>query len=368
MNIVFRVDASIEMGIGHVMRCLTLADALSDAGVQSHFVCREHPGNLIDQITRRGHQVHPLPRCQTGHRAVGIETQKSQLEHAHWLGCDWLTDAQQTLNSIASLDADWLIVDHYALDERWEKLLRPACNKIMVIDDLADRYHDCDLLLDQNYYGKLKARYEGLLPSYCIQLLGPEYTILRSEFIDARGALKGRNGIVKNLLIFFGGSDYTNETFKALDALRLLNRPDVVAHVVVGASNPHKNQIKSMCSRLPNTKYHCQVSNMAELLLNADLALAAGGSATLERCFLGLPALTVVTAENQRAVTMAVEKAGAILNMGNSHGVSAQNFAQAMVDICSHPTRLISMGKSGLKIMGGNSYSGVAGVVSAMIN
>jgi len=138
-KIAFRVDASLKIGTGHVMRCLTLAEALRDRGCESTFICREHPGNLIDLISERGFTALGLPAVDVA-QDLGLELNLPP--HAAWLGADWRTDATQTRKAIGDVTADWLVIDHYAIDERWERKLRPACRRLMVIDDLADRNHD----------------------------------------------------------------------------------------------------------------------------------------------------------------------------------------------------------------------------------
>jgi len=144
MNILIRVDSSNAIGSGHVMRCLTLADSLREKGCNCQFVCRNHPGNLSALIQEKGYRVTLLP------------LQEFQVEayphHADWVGADWQIDAKETGSLIATLETPpaWLVIDHYGLDARWETSLRPAVGRIFVIDDLADRTHDCDCLLDQN--------------------------------------------------------------------------------------------------------------------------------------------------------------------------------------------------------------------------
>lgn len=160
MRMAFRTDASSRIGTGHVMRCLTLADALREQGSECQFVCREHEGHLIGHIRSRGYKAHALPRSSAN------TSFESDLAHASWLDVDWQTDADQTQEALGSEAVDWLIVDHYALDQRWESALRSSCKRIMVIDDLADRQHDCDLLLDQNY-GSSAERYHGLVSADC---------------------------------------------------------------------------------------------------------------------------------------------------------------------------------------------------------
>ncbi|MFH1884106.1 MAG: UDP-2,4-diacetamido-2,4,6-trideoxy-beta-L-altropyranose hydrolase, partial [Planctomycetota bacterium] len=227
---IIRADASGQIGTGHVMRCLTLADELRGRGAEVIFVCREFAGNLCGYIEEKGYIVHRLPVSNDQEHDF-----ESNLKHASWLGADWQTDARQVEEVFKDLDThlDWLVVDHYALDEKWEGYLRPYVKKIMVIDDLADRAHDCDLLMDQNFHENLESRYDGLVPPGCIKLLGPKYAALRPEFREVRKNLRKRDGHVKRIMIFFGGSDPTNETAKTLEAMYMLNRPDVAVDVVV---------------------------------------------------------------------------------------------------------------------------------------
>ena len=153
LKVAFRCDASIQIGSGHVMRCLTLANELHDKGVEITFVCREHPGHLFDFIETSKHCLMSLPLPTS--LAVG------KLAHAQWLGVTQEEDARQSIEALKIIGhVDWLVVDHYALDVEWETAMRVGTEHIMVIDDLADRKHDCDVLLDQNYYDGLEGRYE----------------------------------------------------------------------------------------------------------------------------------------------------------------------------------------------------------------
>lgn len=335
-NLIIRADASVQIGTGHVMRCFTLANELRGRGAEVIFVCREFDGNLCGYIEEKGYIVHRLP--VSNKREHNIE---GNLKHAAWLGADWQTDARQVEEIIKDLDTppDWLVVDHYALDEKWEGYLRPYCKKIVVIDDLADRVHDCDLLLDQNFYENLESRYDSLVPARCKKLLGPKYALLRPEFMEARRNLRKRDGHVKRIIIFFGGSDPTNETAKALEAIRMLSRPDIAVDVVVGSANPHKNTINELCASMTNVIYHCQVENMAQLMAEADMFIGSGGSTTWERCCLGVPSIILVAAQNQVETTAAVAKAGAVLNLGWNYVVTVSRLVdtlKSMIDNAQH--------------------------------
>lgn len=348
VNTFFRVDSSIQMGTGHLMRCLTLADALRKKESNVSFICRELPGNLCDLIEKKGFKVYRLP-----YTTVKYNNKNQSSGYAQWLGVSWEEDAEQTNAILAKEETvvDWLIIDHYALDKQWESLTRPFVGKIMVIDDLADRPHDCDLLLDQNLYEDIETRYEGIVPNNCQLLLGPRYALLRQEFVEARKNLRERDGNVKNILIFFGGTDPTNETWKALEAVQLLNRPDIAIDVVVGAANSSKDSIKEICSTMSNAHYHCQVDNMAQLVVNADLAIGGGGTTTWERCLLALPTIVLVIAENQMETTKAVAKAGAIYNLGWSRLVSTEKIMVAIKKAIENKYQMKEMGKKALSLM-----------------
>ena len=242
LKVVFRTDSSLQIGSGHVMRCLTLADELRLRGADVMFVCREHPGNLIGLIEAKGYPVVRLPQAEVEYTAA-----PEDLAHATWLGVSWQQDAADTIAAIGDTQPQWLIIDHYAIDHRWEEKLRSDVGKIMVIDDLADRPHNCDLLLDQNLYQAMQTRYDNLVPISCQKLLGPKYALLRPEFAAARKSLQLRDGQVKRVLVFFGGVDPSNETGKALQALAGFIDRQFEVDVVVGGGNLHKEQIQKFC-------------------------------------------------------------------------------------------------------------------------
>ena len=337
---------------------MTLADALRRRGVSVFFICADLPGNLNEFIENQGYVVRHVPP------RIPADKGMSSPSRPHWSGIDWKFDAENTLAILAGIPKlSWLIADHYALDTRWEGQMRVFTGKIMIIDDLADRPHDCDLLLDQNLYEKLERRYDGLVPDHCVRLLGPRHALLRPEFAAARRTLRHRDGRVRRIFIFFGGSDLSNETAKALEAIRLMNRSDIAVDVVVGASNLKGEQIREICQRTPNTYFHRQVESMAELMSLADLAIGAGGTTTWERCCLGLPTLVLVLADNQREVAEAMSTAGAIRIVGWSADVTSAGLAEALRMALASPDYLNAMSERSLAIMGGpNAPSGVESI------
>ena len=232
------------------------------------------------------------------------------LAHSHWLGTTQQYDADEVFQLLSDRIWDWLVVDHYALDARWESLLRKSAKRLMVIDDLADRMHDCDILLDQNYYADMDSRYTGKVPTDCRLLLGPHYALLRDEFRQWRKQVKPRTGPVKKILVFFGGVDADNFTGLTIEALAGLGSCGLQIDVVIGAQHPYREQIESACSEYMFSCY-VQTNRMAEFMAKADLAIGAGGSATWERCCLGLPAIVFSLADNQRDIVKGLDLIGA---------------------------------------------------------
>lgn len=314
MQVVFRTDASTQIGNGHLMRCLTLAETLRSGAVECQFICREHSGNLIEQIQLRGFVVHVLP-VGTKYISTNELADSARIDHSAWLGTDWSEDAAQTKTIIGNTVADWLIIDHYALDARWESALRPFCLKLMVIDDLANRLHDCDLLLDQNL-GRKVADYDQLLPQGCNVLAGPHYALLKSEFAALRDySLQRRaKSKVEHLLISMGGVDQSNATGRILRALLDCLLPlDMRITVVMGPHAPWLDSVQALSKQMPQpTEVLVNVSNMAQLMADCDLAIGAAGGTAWERCCLGLPTLTLVLAENQRDGAAALAQCGSV--------------------------------------------------------
>lgn len=320
-SVAFRVDASLDIGTGHVMRCLTLADTLAACGVECRFICREHPGHLIGHIRNKGYRVDALPAINEN--AHPTESQP----HAHWLGCRWETDAVQTKAILTQSVPDWLVVDHYALDARWEKALQGCYRKLMVIDDLADRPHVCDLLLDQNL-GRAPSDYASLTPTHCRHLIGPRYALLRPEFAALReySLQRRQKPELKHLLISMGGVDKPNATGKVLEALKGCTLPsECHITVIMGANAPWLEHVQSLAATMPwPTSVRVNISDMAQVMADSDLAIGAAGSTSWERCCLGLPTLLIVLAENQREAAHFLGKQQAVEMLELHEGLSVQ--------------------------------------------
>ena len=203
IKVFIRADASIEISSGHIMRCLTLAQELIKENVSVVFISRKHNGNLNHLILRKGFEVIELEKPKLKIKSK-IKNNHNIDDYSLWLGVSEMRDAQDTINALNNDKPDWMIVDHYALGKTWENYLRPYVSNIMVIDDLANRQHDCDILLDHNWFENLESRYEGILQRSCTKLLGPQYALLRPEFTIAKKTINIRNDKIKRIFIFLG--------------------------------------------------------------------------------------------------------------------------------------------------------------------
>lgn len=339
------------------MRCLTLADALREEESKVSFVCHNLSGNLCDFVEKRGFKTYRLPFI-----TAQYNNNNQSSEYAQWLGASWKEDAEQTSAILVKEGGviDWLIVDHYALDRQWETLLRPYVKKIMVIDDLANRNHNCDLLLDQNLYENMETRYEWLVPEHCQKLLGPKYALLRPQFHKARENLRGRDGEVERILIFMGGADPGNVTCKVLRAIQMLNQPGISIDVVIGASNTHANEVEALASSLPDTTCRFHVENMAELMASADLSIGACGTTTWERCCVGLPSLVITIAENQIDIAENLAQNGSIINLGWYERIKEGDISSALENLLTNPDRISQMSLKGMQLVDANGTNRVA--------
>jgi UDP-2,4-diacetamido-2,4,6-trideoxy-beta-L-altropyranose hydrolase len=305
LRVGIRVDASRALSLGHLTRCLTLADALKARGATVVFLSAPSTATWRRMAEARGYEIRILPIDATA--AEGAVARDNRLP---W---GWRADAEATAAALSE-PLDWLIVDHYALDARWESAARAAAAKIMVIDDLADRPHDCDLLLDQNAQDETEDRYADLVPSSARLLIGPRYALLRPQFAAARG--RPRDGSVKRILVFMSATDPKGATLLALDALSVGRLAAFPVDVAIGSDSPHFKSVEARASARSRTELHVDTNDMAALCAAADLAIGAGGVAALERCCLGLPTLALSVAANQEPGLAALEAAGAVRRLG----------------------------------------------------
>jgi UDP-2,4-diacetamido-2,4,6-trideoxy-beta-L-altropyranose hydrolase len=346
MKVAIRVDASHHIGTGHFMRCLTLADVLRQHNAQTLFISRHLPMHLSNLLASKGHELVLLGTVEN-------DVNLDELAHAPWLGVSQGQDAADSIQVLSGGDWDWIVVDHYALDGRWESTVRRSAKQIMVIDDIADRQHDCDVLLDQNLYEDMQTRYTGKVPAHCQLLLGPCYALLRDEFRQLHEQIMPRRGPAKRILVFLGGVDFENYTGCVIEALSEINLSGIHVDVVIGAQHPCREQIRKECVQL-GFICHVQTNNMAELMAKADLAVGSGGTASWERCCLGLPAVIVSLADNQIDIAKALDQFGACVYLGPADVASSFIMRNTLFNLLNNQALLSTLSK--------NSYSLVDGL------
>tara|TARA_B100001093_G_C26789761_1_gene998431 strand:+ start:220 stop:1323 length:1104 start_codon:yes stop_codon:yes gene_type:complete len=349
MKFIFRTDASIKIGAGHVMRCLTLAKFLRSKGHHCEFICRDLIGNLSLRISKAGFFCHLL-----------IENHEQSYDQNELSGgyYDWLVasvtlDASQTIEIVKKDKIDWLIVDHYSLDDHWETQIKQYVDQIIVIDDLANRRHNCDILLDQTLNRDALA-YDGLVTQNVKLLCGSNYVLLRPDFFELREAslLRRKIPIFKNLLVSLGGMDENNVTGTVLEILADSSLPqDLKITILLEETAPWLSSVNNLASSLPwDIKVLSSVDNVAELMMEADLAIGAGGTSCWERCSLGLPTILLVLAENQQEIARQLLYYGAVFSIDDIKNLDI-SLTEILSQIIEKPSLLADMSKSASSII-----------------
>lgn len=311
LTAVFRADSSDRIGIGHIVRCLTIAEELKSNGYDIYFICKDHPNNMMEKIKHKGFNVELLPIRE--HKQI-----KSNLNHGSWLGGAQLDDAKSTINfiknSIPNGSIDLLVIDHYAIDKIWQEQLRPFTKKILVIDDIEDRVHDCDFLVDQTF-GKATDTYNHLIPKTAKPMVGEEYILLRPEFQQydieqVKNRRKSFDPLNMRVLIMMGGTDPDNFTSQAIDALITNNRV-IEINVILSSSAIFSKKLDENYTSHPSINIYIDSKNIPEIMLRSDIAIGAGGGSSWERCKMGLPCIINLSAKNQSEIIHRLERKGA---------------------------------------------------------
>lgn len=304
MNVGIRVDASILIGSGHVMRCLVLAVALRDEGCLVTFVCRPQPGDLIDVIIARKFNVIRLNPIMNDEPIV------EATDYVEWLGRSVVDDADDFLFRAKKFDI--VVTDHYAIGKEWQKIVRAKLScKIIAIDDLV-REHDADVLIDQTL-GRKAQDYHGVERV----LSGSDYALIKPIFAELREQAYdrfSRNSTIR-ILVSMGGVDNSNVTLLVLQ--KLVTKPDTQITVLLSSRAPHHSKIVSFCSKYDHIQHIDFVEDMAAVMINHDLAIGAPGSTSWERACLGLPSVIIPVAENQYEIAqiLQLKRASVVVNL-----------------------------------------------------
>ena len=302
-HVIFRADASVAMGTGHVMRCLTLADGLTAQGARVEFACSPETSDIVPRLRASGYRLVSDPS-----------------------------------------PADLLIIDHYGLGIDYERQARATARRIMVIDDLPVRPHDCDLLLDQTF-GRTADQWRPLVPAQARVLTGTGFLLLRPEFAQTCPPRQ----TLKTILVTLGGTDPGNATHTALDGIALSGLA-VDVHVVMGAQAPHLQSVLAQAATMPRVRVHVDTARMADLMRHADLAIGAGGGTAWERCSLGLPTVMLQIADNQKDVIRSLVGAGAAVVCA----IDADAIAAQVLALAQKPDGLLSLSLAARRLCPGD--------------
>lgn len=349
MKVLIRADASHAIGSGHIARCLTLATVLRDAGSEVAFACRELPGHLLDRLAAQGWQTYRLPA------RYGEETTSQDIEAA----VPWQADIAALQVQLGTAQRfDWIIVDHYGLDHQWQTAARQWASRIAAIDDLANRRHAADLLLDQNFSGTASV-YAPWIDAHCRTLFGPRFAMIREEFRREAIPIKAQ---VHRVLVNFGGFDAAGETWKAMQALADFEALHV--DFIAGTGNPEWARMQAMAEGRPNWRLQTHTEQFAELMAQADLFIGAGGGTSWERAALGLPTLCIAVAANQQPNAECLAEVGAHLYLGSRETVSVEALEQAIASLLANQKLRARFAERSRQLVDGLGVQRVAAVLA----
>ena len=341
-NLFIRVDSSPEIGIGHMMRCLTLAQELKNNFDKIIFLTQKDSGNFIGTIMKNEFEVIFIPTTNNDPNII------------------------KNLLTAYSENKNFLLIDHYDIDTNFESSLKNIFERIFVIDDLANRKHDCDLLIDQNYYRDLNQRYEKLIQNGTIALLGPKYAIIRPEFRTINKKAIKKNSQIKKILVSFGGSDPTNECKKVLDALCSIENSKFEIVVVAGIYNHKFEQLKKLYEKYSNIKIYRHVDDLSRLMLNSDLFIGAGGTTTWERFYMGLPSIVTIISDDQKESIEFLSDMGHIINLGLAKNVTSKTYVQTLQK--PNSDLIYNMSLHNQKLVDGNGSNRIKKQIIELIN
>ena len=364
MKIAIRADASLQQGTGHLMRCLVLADELRLRGHECLFVTQPYLPLFTKKIHDHNHKVIILP-MGTLDQSVHI----GHDEYLSWLGRSTKHDALVTLEALKNENIDILIADHYAIDHSWMDLFSGQKIRKVIIDDLANRKHCCDILIDQNF-GRSPQDYEHLVSKKTKVFTGSEYVILKDDFKITRNKsqLTRLNREPKCLNICMGGMDKDNSTYNILETvLKSGYFKKWSIDVVLRSSSPHAKMISNYSDKSPhNINLHFDCENMATLFEGADLAIGAGGVTLWERCCVGLPTLLLTIADNQVPAAMAMSRSGAIIYCGDIREKDWKKKLDLKLKMLTQDTdRLHLISKIAFGICDGNGLEKVCNIIES---
>lgn len=332
MRVALRADASATIGIGHVRRSLSLAQALREAGAEVCLVARPLGVDTAAQAAATSTCHFALPTASDSGSATEAQTD------AAWAGVDWQRDAEDTVAALSSWRPDVVVVDHYALDAAWHRAVRSGLGvRIAAIDDLADRAMAVDWLIDHNHSGDHRAKYAGRIAPDTTLLGGPRYALLAPAY---EGSPRHEfHTDVRSVGIFMGGTDSAGMSVRALEACRVQARLEGDIEIATTGANPCLADLAQTCLRWPRTTLLVDAPDLASFFARHDLQIGAGGGASWERCCIGAPTVALVCADNQRVVVEGLSELGILATPEGPDQLSAASIGAAVVALAGDPER-----------------------------
>jgi len=345
MKLLVRADASSSIGVGHVMRCLALAQAWQEAGGSALFAMAEGAEALGERLAAEGMAVRPL------------QVEAGSVE-----------DARQTLALAEREQADWLALDGYRFDAEYQRRLTQGHSRLLMLDDFGQASHYCaDLVLNQNAHAD--AAFYPSREATTELLLGLDYALLRREFRHHPPQAKDPSQPARHLLLTLGGGDPDNLTGRVIEELSGIDLPGLETIAVVGASNPHRPRLEALRRASDRQlQLRSNVADMNELYAWADLAVTGGGSTLWELAHLGVPAVTLILAENQEPSSHRLDRMGAVRCLGEPRQLDPGAIAVAVARLCADPQQRRRLAERGRQLVDGQGAPRVVRRMLAALN
>ncbi len=335
--------------MGHLMRCLSLADYLKQNGYKCHFLARNFNTKILNVVKRSQHSLHLLPKK----KMVIININKSKFIYSDWLQVTQQVDFMESYKFIKKINPGLVVVDHYGIDKTWHLLAKQRGLKLFVLDDLGDRQHYCDILLDTTP-GRKKDDYLGKINREAILLLGNNYCIIRDEFLKLRKlSLRRDRTRLSKLMVSMGGMDADNNTLKIMEKLKTLDLDIKITFIMGNETKDHKKIIA--LSKQLNVKNMVlpYSTSISKLMLESDLAIGTPSVTALERCCMGLPSINITTSRNQKTIASNLEDIGAAIDLGRIEKLSSQKIVKTINNIYLNKKYLKSMSVESSKVCDG---------------
>ena len=346
-RVAIRVDASAAIGTGHLKRCLSLAQALTEAGGEVRFVCRR-----LDAVAAQVLAAVSEPVCWLPAPSDAMKPEPEAPPHAAWAGVPQMQDAHDTAEALNGWSPHWVVVDHYAFDAHWHNTVREALGcRLLVIDDTADRPLDADILLDHNWDADHHAKYAMRLQREPLRLLGPRFALLSTAYRSApRHNFHDR---VRSVGIFMGGTDPGGISARVLAACRAAGFAGTI-EVVSTAANSRLDALQQACAVDSAVTLTLDQPDLAGFFARHDLQIGAGGGATWERCCIGAPTVAMALVANQSAVVPGLAALGAV------RAATEDNLPDVLRNLIANPAARRALSKTATALVDGRGAERVA--------